>query len=310
MKIWLIFLTSLSLFIGLATISNASSDTCPFEIGKPVKSLNKSDVWNLINNFPNKKSQFETKEAFKSKQINLLSELGFSETLVFETMIDRNMLSYVAEEQIFHYNDFLFSNGSYGPSDELKRQVLGLEDQYGYDMHGLTHRIYDKRTVLDTYTATSMSGAAYKVDKVEYMNASVFDDHVYDEDAQTLKKISGTYKSVMRYYGYGPVEAKMIKTIYSDEMMLFPVHTVSIPMDAAEQFFNSARTYTAVKLEAPFILSDSYVREPKVDLLEERLITNYALKANIVCSALTDGDKKVVQVLTPLDGYFEYISEM
>ena len=284
-------------------------DQCPFVVGESFEAISKSNFSELINSFPKEKSQFETTEKFKERQKTYL-ENSMPPLAILATEMDRDKLRYNADEGYFYYNDYLLSNGRYGPNGDIITELFNLQDSFEYmDLQGIKHVVLQGRSETGSYEASNASGASISVTEVSYSNVIIYGDHVLDGDTLDLVKRDGEYVKVQKYYGYEPVVTLEAENILGD-MVNEPYHVLPYDINHAEKFFNGVQTYTAVDMGSPVILSDTQKIPATFDLPEERTLNNVVIKADIICSSLVDHQGKVAQILTPLVGFMEYKNKM
>lgn len=301
------------LSVGLTLISvdgaHAQSNECPLKVGESIANVSIVTIQDLLEVLPISKSEFETQEIFNQKQAAFLAENNLLDVRVFETVADRSRLKYVAEEEVFYFDDYLFSNGYYGPSSDLKTEILELTGRYDYqNAQGISHRVYDNVELLETYVATFGTGAVLEVPKVQYVNVTIFGDHELDEDALTIDTSSFPMKKIRRYYGYEPVQ-EVLAPDENGKMVNEVLHSVAVPIEDARTFSEQMQTFTVARLTPPYFATNSYIYEPELSNPEERVISNYAIRADIICSALVNSGGTVASILTPMSGYLEYATQ-
>lgn len=292
-----------------ASSITANAGVCPFELNKSFASVDETELRKFVANLPLEKSKFETSEKFIKRQEEYVA--SFAEgVLIVATKMDKDQIDYVADNEFFYFDDYFFSNGRYGPSTDFKAKIFGLEDKYdALDLNGIAHRILEDRIVTGSYSASTVGGASLTVEEVSYTNVIVFGDHVVDKNRSNLVKHNGKYFYEHKYYGYEPVELFEAENILGD-LKLEPYHILPYSIEKAEAFYEGVATFTAIKIKEPFFFVDTETLAATFDLPEERRITNVAIRADIICSALADGDGNVAQILTPLSEAYEYQTEM
>lgn len=292
-----------SLVFGVFIVSPLAligEEQCPFVVGESFSYISKSEIKKFLNEYPAEKSQFETTEKFQNRQ-KAHVEKYMPSTSIVATEMDKRSIKYDADNEVFYYTKWLFSNGRYGPKNDLIADTLGVEDWLDKgNLQGITQRIYDEEQITGGFRASNSMGASIDVVEKTYVNATIVGQHVVDKDTMEIKKD----KWVLRYYGLGPVE--FLESDVSLSEKPGPVHFLPYGAEKAEQFYNGLKTFTAFVVQPPYVLVDSYIYEATFDLPEERYIQNFAIKADILCSAIVDADNNVAQILTPIDGYLEY----
>lgn len=277
---------------GVTNVGAAPS--CPFEKGRITEFLDGATLIEIVEDFPLEKSEFEKSDSFFVRRAEYVSA-HLKDTTIFETMADRSQITYDADEEIFYFDSWLFSNGTYGPSSELETEILELQDPYDYQQaYGIRHRVWDEEL---------KTGAS----EMEVKNITIFDAHTVDPKGRETNFKGSNYTVVQRYYGYEPVEVRPHKNVFGD-VENTPIHSVAIPLDQAEEFKSSLRTFVAASVENPYVKVGEQYYEANYSLPYNRWITNYVIKVDVTCAAIADREGQVVKVFTPLDGYIEYVN--